>query len=725
MIVQVNYLCSLFSLERTVFTEYQKLSESIRAFWKYSVSLEDAEFESVLSEGYNVLQTHSLMQTCPLCEAPIHDYAALLRRVEDRLRGLNALVESRQQVTQHKNTLLNCLDWLNQRATALMSALQNHSFDVCLALLQTVLHLVNDWQTIVTEEDWHTLIEQRLPESQAMRKLQHTLPELKDKVGKRIRALSPTEDEATAMELLLTLTKVEDPWRQLQVVARDLQNATYVHEQINLVYTTLVETRKQGLDRISQELQDDFEHLYKQLHPDEGYDAITLEVQKDRRSSVALRVQFHKQDATHPLNYLSEGHLDSLGLCIFLAFIKRYNSDFRLIVLDDVLTTVDVGHRLRATRLLASEFSDYQLIITTHDRLWARELKTALPQARFYHLKPWDFERGTECHQTPISDWEYYVQQANNNRPQDAIAGAGRNLEKFLYQMRNNLGLAVPAKPNEDYTIGDLYGPFFKWVRQHSIQRRDWPEFDTDLRAMKEELDEVWRLRNWSGAHFNPWAANVTRAEAVSFLAAIKNLVDAFSCPVCHGLVTYNKQTQRLLCPYCSPAPPQSVVYQYQADWHTQAKRMLDTPKAKVREHIHCMVQSVLKKFMHDMRYRLLLPLPPKKDNVYDLSDVYIPFFTWAKIHPVPGIPDWEGTLTKYKQVLDTYWQNNRWADIPDGELKSFVNVVQQLTACFTCKKCGHLLDYDNEQGDYICTQCNKAYAEPVEVSASWVVIEK
>ncbi len=716
---------ALQSNVNALIVEYEKLSKSVRAFWKYSMSLEDAEFESLLTEGYRVLQSHRLMQVCPLCEAPISDYAALLSRLDARRKHLNKLIESRRRVTQRKQALVNSLGWLNERAMALRHRLQVHGLDSCKPWLQAVLDFVAQWRHMTTEEDWSELIAQRLPEHQTLHALQYTLPELKQEIDQRIRALSPTEDEATALDLLLTLTRIEEPWRQLRAVARDLKSATYVHRQIDLVYTTLVETRKRGLGRISRELQDNFAHLYKQLHPDEGYEAITLEVQKDKRSSVALRVKFHQQDAAHPLNYLSEGHLDSLGLCIFLAFIKRYNGDFKLIVLDDVLTTVDVGHRLRAAQLLASEFSDYQLIITTHDRLWAEELKIALPQARLYHLKPWHFGRGAECHQTPISDWAYYAQQADDHRPQHAIAGAGRNLEKFLYQMRNNLSLAVPAKPGDDYTIGDLYGPFFKWLRQHSIQRQDWPGFDADLRAMERELDEVWRLRNWSGAHFNTWAVHVTRAEALSLLTAIKNLVDAFSCPVCHGLVVYDKQASMLLCPYCRPEPQPPIVYQYKATWPDEARRMLNLPNAKVRAHIPRLVQSALSRFMHDMRYRLLFPLPPKKDNVYHLSDLYGPFFAWAEAHPRPGIADWEIELRSYQQSLDAYWQNDHWAHIPESDIVRFVHTVQQLTACFTCKACGQLLDYDNAQKKYVCTYCESQQTAPEKISASWAVFEK
>ncbi len=79
----------------------------------------------------------------------------------------------------------------------------------------------------------------------------------------------------------------------------------------------------------------------------------------------------------------------------------------------------------------------------------------------------------------------------------------------------------------------------------------------------------------------------------------------------------------------------------------------------------------------------------------------------------------------KYKQGLDTYWRKDHWADVPDGKFEGFVHTVQQLTACFTCKTCGQLLDHDSEYSDYMCMECAKQQVVMAKVSAAWTVIEK
>ena len=45
-------------------------------------------------------------------------------------------------------------------------------------------------------------------------------------------------------------------------------------------------------------------------------------------------------------------------------------------VLDDVVMSVDSRHRKQFCRLLKNAFPDTQFVITTHDSVWARQLRT-------------------------------------------------------------------------------------------------------------------------------------------------------------------------------------------------------------------------------------------------------------------------------------------------------------------------------------------------------------
>jgi len=76
--------------------------------------------------------------------------------------------------------------------------------------------------------------------------------------------------------------------------------------------------------------------------------------------------------------FLNEARLSALALSLYLAGVKLCNptvpsgaaEPLQLIVLDDVLIGLDLTHRLPILRILEAEFSDYQVLLLTHDRVW-------------------------------------------------------------------------------------------------------------------------------------------------------------------------------------------------------------------------------------------------------------------------------------------------------------------------------------------------------------------
>ena len=74
--------------------------------------------------------------------------------------------------------------------------------------------------------------------------------------------------------------------------------------------------------------------------------------------------------------YHSEGHQDAMGLCLYLALMRHtLGNDFTLAVLDDVLMSVDAGHRREVCSLLKTHFPKTQFILTTHDPVWLQFMR--------------------------------------------------------------------------------------------------------------------------------------------------------------------------------------------------------------------------------------------------------------------------------------------------------------------------------------------------------------
>ena len=51
-------------------------------------------------------------------------------------------------------------------------------------------------------------------------------------------------------------------------------------------------------------------------------------------------------------------------------------SGFKVLVLDDVLHSVDAAHRGRIATLLKSEFADHQIVLVTHDKFFYERVRS-------------------------------------------------------------------------------------------------------------------------------------------------------------------------------------------------------------------------------------------------------------------------------------------------------------------------------------------------------------
>ena len=187
------------------------------------------------------------------------------------------------------------------------------------------------------------------------------------------------------------IKQIEEELDNYDAILEKLEKQLEVAEKTFEIFTA---TKEEYINNMLSEIRDDIKYFYDYIHNEDEITSPDFVVAGSKKIDVVLDSFGQPVDSR---SFASEGHLDTLGLCIFLAFNKHFN-DLHLIVLDDVLTTVDETHKDKIARLLLEEFNDYQFIITAHNKEWVDELeRLCLDYDKdnvVYEIEDWSLEMG-------------------------------------------------------------------------------------------------------------------------------------------------------------------------------------------------------------------------------------------------------------------------------------------------------------------------------------------
>ncbi|WP_400253294.1 DUF2813 domain-containing protein [Methanobrevibacter smithii] len=205
------------------------------------------------------------------------------------------------------------------------------------------------------------------------------------------RKIESENFEKSIIRLETEIRELENKIENYDEILKESENQLKKAEKTFKIFTN---TKQEYINNMLFEIRDDIKYFYDYIHND---DEITSH---DFLLSGAKKIDVHLDsfgESVDSRSFASEGHLDTLGLCIFLAFNKQFNN-LGLMVLDDVLTTVDVIHKEKIANLLLEEFEDFQFIITAHDKLWVDELEELCTKYGrdnvVYEIEEWSLDEG-------------------------------------------------------------------------------------------------------------------------------------------------------------------------------------------------------------------------------------------------------------------------------------------------------------------------------------------
>jgi len=556
-------------LDATTPDTLSQLTEACRKLREKEAAESKVFYERVLEDGIKWIREEN-RAACPLCENPI-DPAATIAKVQARLDSMRELISLRNQASSGLTRAIASVRAMTEslaKARKSLSApglpshtIQPQSLTEFSAVLATLDLEIQKGLGNLDLDALGRSIGVLRPESPE----KASIATIAGSLQAALQAL-PSPDRAK--QLLSARQRIDsaaEGWSQLETLKAASKAANAEAAQADTVYQRALESRREVVQELFDKLSDDIDGIYTGLHPDESHGRIQLEVREIGQGSANLRCSFYEKSDEDPRGYYSDAHLDTLGISIFLALRrwhrKRY-PEFNLLILDDVLTSIDSAHAVRLSSLLLKEFDKYQVLLTTHDRIWferSQDIQSRCGVSANYVNKvihKWTIDEGPDLRE-PQDERERLKELLADGAPEEIASMAGRLLEHVLQEMRYSLSLSVQAKRSERYEVGELWPPFHKGVR------KNYQTFYVQTRSVLDSLDLNWPVRNWVGAHFNEWAKHTSRQDTVRFGEAVAGLFDAVFCPQCRKFITPSNAPIGQLSCRCGtliyPAPGKSA----------------------------------------------------------------------------------------------------------------------------------------------------------------------
>lgn len=351
-------------------------------------------------------------------------------------------------------------------------------------------------------------------------------------------------DQTATLNAQTFLTTAQVRLADYREAKRKNEAAHVASNAAKATYDTYCEVMESELNTLYDAVQADFSTFYRAINDDDE-SKFTAKFSPSE-GKLDLTVNFYERGLFPPGAYHSEGHQDGMGVCLYLALMKRlFGDQFTFALLDDVVMSVDSGHRRQFCKLLKTYFPNTQFVITTHDRLWAEQMKAAgLVSAKTsLAFHSWTVDTGPLV-ESNDEIWDEIDAALAKGKVEVAAAALRHHLEYISRLLAGELAAPVPFRADGNYELGDLLPQVVNRMRRlygtAADAAQSWGNTaakDAVVKA-KDALSQAAgasSVEQWAvnkAVHYNEWA-NFGKTDFTPVVAAFKDLLACFRCASC------------------------------------------------------------------------------------------------------------------------------------------------------------------------------------------------
>src|SRR3989339_146103 len=458
----------------------------------------------LLEKAKSYIEGQSSLSECPVCKGKIEK--------DNLIADINSRIESMKDLKEIQDGLAGLKKERETREGQIAS--ENQNID---KLIEEIRGLFNDNQ------------------AEGLKELQDIL----NNIDGWATIASEKQKEYNQLELIQRTYKAYIEKKE------EAEKSGKEAEKTKKLLGELEEIRKIAVDNDLASISSSVERMYSQVHPGEGIGSVRFYLDPHKSESLEYEGLF-QGESVPPQAYYSESHLDTLGICVFLA-LSQYNCNNGIILLDDVLTSADQQHMNRLIDMLEVESKNYdQIIIATHYRPWRERYRMPINHSndvQLIELLPWTTESGIRHTRTKFFVDEIRESIAEKLFDRQKVASkAGILLEHILDELALKYALRVPRKSMQKYTLGELFNAMDARFRKclNVLKGSDLP---VTLQPYLDNLQNTVFVRNDVGCHYDYSGSGVllSDSDVREFGGQVVAFADMLLCDSCGAFPNKNK----------------------------------------------------------------------------------------------------------------------------------------------------------------------------------------
>ena len=502
---------------------------------KDTASIDAVSREALLQSAINLYDE----KVCPVCDTPFEP-EHFRQHLAEKLKHLEEITLKRTALEAQISSLMDVI----------------HAAGTALATVIGYGAQLNPPVEVASLQDFKVTLAGRYGQLQKLFPLEDTravllsacqVPDLNVTIAGLTTAIAaipePTKQDAARDFLVVAQERLE----QYRGAKQKVTIGTSRAGRSSKVFDLYADVTTKALEGIYNNVEEAFSAFYRKInHQDESTFTAKL---MPSIGKLGFDVDFYGRGQFPPGAYHSEGHQDGMGLCLYLALMRHLLGDnFTFAVLDDVLMSVDVGHRREVCTLLKEQFPKTQFIFTTHDEIWLRHMKSeGLIKGRsFAHFRTWNVDMGP----TEWSDRDVWAELDAHVAKNDIRAAAAllrHYLEHFAKESCDRLRASVEFRGDAQFMLGDLLpnatGALGDHFKKAKAAANSWGQKDvmatveareqTFTDSKRKTGHEQWQIN--TAVHFNEWA-DLNRNDFEPVVKAFKSFTEAFTCSQCEEM---------------------------------------------------------------------------------------------------------------------------------------------------------------------------------------------